>query len=434
MLPKMILVRQNNKCSEEIQNIEEELKKAIENIKFDGAIFKDKRIGIAVGSRGISHEADIVKSLVSYIKENGGIPVIFAAMGCHGEASAKGQREMLESLGFTEDAMNCRIETCADSELIGKTDRGFDVYANTLVKTFDQIILINRIKMHTDFSDITESGLIKLCAIGIGNPDGCKRVHTYALRYGYGEAIRSVGLYMIKNLPIVLGIAITENWKHELDSINAVRPLEILSKEIELLAKVKEQNIKLPVEEADALIVGEIGKNISGTGMDTKIVGRIRIVGQKEPESPVFKRVGVLELSEASHGNAIGIGLADYAPISMINEINLRATTINGWSSMCPEQAGLPCFTDNDYEVFAQSIQTCGLDDPLKAHLIYIQNTNMISEIAVSEALYYDELIHKPDIEKISEPFELKFDVNGKILTKWHNGQLDIFNNNLAVC
>ena len=172
--------------------------------------------------------------------------------------------------------------------------------------------------------------------------------------------------------------------------------------------------------------------NISGTGMDTKVIGRIRIFGQKEPENPNFSRIGVLRLSEASHGNAIGIGLADFAPMGMLEKINIRATAINGWSSMCAEQGSLPCFVDTDREVFEQCIQTIGLDDPSKARIVFIQDTNTLSRIAVSETLYEaesedlkeEELKNNPSLEKIGEPFDLRFDEDGRLLTVWKDGKL----------
>ena len=425
MFPKMLLLRQNNPCSEEITDYSGALRASLSKIEYNGAeAFAGKKVGIAVGSRGISHEDEIVKALIGFIRECGGEPAIFAAMGCHGEATAEGQREMLYSLGFTEEAMGCPVETCAESTEYGVTESGLTVIGNTLPFKYDAIVLVNRIKMHTDFSDVTESGLMKLCAIGIGNPAGCNNVHKYALRVGYGKAIRDTGLFMIRKLPVVLGVMITENWQHRLDRIEAVRPEDILDREIELLAAVKAQNIKLPVKKADALIVGEIGKNISGTGMDTKVIGRIRIIGQAEPESPRFGRIGVLDLCEESHGNAIGIGLSDFAPIRLLDKINVRATAINGWSSMCPEQACLPCFLDTDRDVFEQCIQTVGLDDPMKAHVIYIRNTNALSVIAVSESLYEDELKDRPELEKISEPFEIRFDEAGRLLSVWEGGHI----------
>ena len=432
MLPKMLLLKQNQPCSEEIQDIPAAVRRAVRGLVLEKDIFEGKKVGIAVGSRGISNETKIVKTVIEIVKEKGGQPIIFAAMGCHGEASAEGQREMLSSLGFTEESMGCPVETCADSVEYGKTDSGLTVIGNTLPFTYDAIILVNRIKMHTDFSDITESGLMKLCAIGIGNPAGCNNVHKYALRFGYGEVIRETGLYMIKKLPVVFGIAITENWKHQTDRIVAVKPENILKKEIELLAAVKAQNVRIPLEKADALIVQDIGKNISGTGMDTKVIGRIRIFGQKEPENPNFSRIGVLRLSEASHGNAIGIGLADFAPMGMLEKINIRATAINGWSSMCAEQGSLPCFVDTDRDVFEQCIQTIGLDDPSKARIVFIQDTNTLSRIAVSETLYEaesedlkeEELKNNPSLEKIGEPFDLRFDEDGRLLTMWKDGKL----------
>jgi len=360
------------------------------------------------------------------VREAGGEPEIFAAMGCHGEARAEGQREMLSSLGIDEESVGAPVRTCAQSTQYGETETGIPVYGNTLPLEYQSIVLVNRIKMHTDFEDFTESGLLKLLAIGVGNPDGCKNVHSYALRYGYGNVIRATAAVMLKKLPVAVGFMLTENWKHELDHIEAVFPEHFVERETALLKAVKDQSIKLPVESADALLIGEIGKDISGTGMDTKVVGRIGIIGQKEPETPAIKRIVVLDISEASHGNAIGIGLADLSTAQVHDKINFRATAINACSSMSPEQGRLPCFLDNDLDAVHAAVETFGLKDPSQAHVLYIQDTNSLEYLAVSEALYRDVLSKNPHIEKISDPFDLEFDNNGKLLNRWDHKVLHI--------
>ena len=278
--------------------------------------------------------------------------------------------------------------------------------------------------MHTDFEDFTESGLLKLLAIGVGNPDGCKNVHAYALRHGYGRVIRETAAVMLEKLPVAVGFMLTENWKHELDHVEAVLPENFVARETELLRAVKSQVIKLPVEKADALLIGEIGKDISGTGMDTKVVGRIGIIGQKEPETPAFGRIVVLNVTDASHGNAIGIGLADLSTMAAHEKINIRATAINAVSSMSPEQGKMPCFMESDRAAVSAAVETVGLQDPSKAHVVYIQNTNLLERLAVSEALYEDALRQDPAIKKESEPFSLEFGEDGTLLQRWEDGRL----------
>ncbi|SFQ18577.1 hypothetical protein SAMN05216343_1306 [Oscillibacter sp. PC13] len=424
MLPKMLLIRQNRPANKPVGDMRETIQKTLQNIQFDPTVLRGRKVGIAVGSRGISRMVEIVSNVVKVVRDAGGQPVIFAAMGCHGDGNAAGQREMLRSLGIYEEAVGAPVETCAETTQYGVTESGIPVYGNTLPLGYDAVILINRVKMHTDFEDVTESGLLKLLAIGVGNPTGCKNVHSNALRFGYGRVIRETAAVMLKRLPVVAGFMLTENWKHELDRVEAVLPENFVEREIDLLQAVKDQAVKLPVSKADALIIGEIGKNISGTGMDTKVVGRIRIIGQKEPETPAIGRIVVLDITEASHGNAIGIGLADYSTMAVHDKINIHATSLNAYSSMAPEQGCLPCFMLDDREALNAAVETVGLEDPSKAHVLYIQDTNSLEYLAVSEALYEDALREDPSIEKVGEPFELQFDERGSLLQRWKGKKL----------
>ena len=422
MLPKMILIRQDRPANTPVGDVRAVMDESLAAIGFDLSVFAGKKVGIAVGSRGIDRLVEIVTKVVDIVRNAGGEPRIFAAMGCHGEASAEGQREMLASLGILEETVGAPVETCDKSTQYGVTASGIPVYGNTLPLGYEAVVLINRVKMHTDFEDVTESGLLKLLAIGVGNPDGCKNVHSNALRYGYGKVIRETAAVMLEKLPVQVGFMLTENWKHELDHIEAVRPENFVEREIALLQAVKDQSIKLPVKAADVLVIGEIGKNISGTGMDTKVVGRIGIIGQKEPETPAIKRIVVLDITEQSHGNAIGIGLADISTMAVLDKINIRASSINACSSMSPEQGRLPCFLGDDREAITTAADTVGLEDISQAHILYIKNTNALEYMFVSEPLYEEVCRHDPYIRKIGEPQDFVFDGNGKLNLKAMEG------------
>lgn len=424
MLPNMLLIHQNRPAATPIADIPQALRSGIAAAAFDPSRFSGQTVGIAVGSRGIDRIDRILCALVELIRHAGGTPVLFAAMGCHGEASAQGQREMLRSLSIAEDTVHAPIRTGAQAVFYGVTASGIPVYGNPLALEFDQLVLVNRIKPHTDFEDITESGLLKLLAIGVGNPAGCRNVHAHALRLGYGRVIRETAAVMLERLPVVLGIMLTENWKHQLDRLEAVLPERFPEREQVLLRAVKEQTIRLPAARADVLLVGQIGKNISGTGMDTKVIGRIGIIGQKEPDVPRIGRIVVLDLTEASHGNAIGIGLADLSTMAVHDKINLRATAINACSSMSPEQGRLPCFLSHDEEAITAAVETLGLEDPAKAHILYIQDTNTLEYLAVSEPLYRDVLSQDPCIQPLGNPFPLRFDESGALLQRWKDGRL----------
>lgn len=419
MLPKMLLIHQNRPANPPVQDVPTALEAGVRSIAFDKETFRGKRVGIAVGSRGIDRIVEVVKAAVELVRDAGGQPEIFAAMGCHGDGTAAGQREVLASLGVCEETVGAPIQTCAETTQYGTTASGIPVYGNTLPLTYDAVVLINRVKMHTDFEDFTESGLLKLLAIGVGNPTGCKNVHTYAMRHGYGPVIRETAAVMLEKLPVVLGIMLTENWKHQLDHLEAVRPEDFVARETELLQAVKKQAAKLPAEQADVLIVGEIGKNISGTGMDTKVIGRIGIMGQQEPKTPSIKRIVVLNLTEESHGNAIGIGLADLSTMRVHDQIHIHATSLNACSSMAPEQGRLPCFLPDDCSAITAAVDSAAVEVPERAHILYIRNTNALEYLAVSEALYEDVLCKDPHIERIGEPFSLTFDDQGSLMQTW---------------
>jgi len=385
---KFYILRQIRENTQKIDDVKTAVKNELSNLDYDFDSLKNKKIGIAVGSRGIDQIRDIVKSIVDFVRDKGGVPVVFAAMGSHGGGTSEGQAEVLAGLGITEKTVGAEILTCGESDFYGKTESGLNVYGNKLPLSFDGTILVNRIKMHTDFSDVTESGLYKLMAIGIGNPKGCQTVHRYALRYGFGNVIRQTGEVMLKKLPVLFGVAVTENWKHQLNHIEAVIPQNLFETEKRLLADVKEHKAALPVKEADTLLIENGGKNISGTCIDTKVIGRIYILGQEEPKEPKISRIAVFNLTEESHGNAIGIGLADV-----------------------------------DFEAFKTAIGTIGIDNDDDAKVLFIKDTNSLEYVAVSESLYND-LKERNDLETIGEAFELKFDDKGNLLSKWQGNTI----------
>ncbi len=422
-IPKFVVIRQKNTPLPPIGDISAEIKNKLESFGYKD--LEGMTVGITAGSRGIDGIEIILRETAAYVRSRGGKPIIFGAMGSHGGGTAEGQREVLTSLNITEETVGAEIRTCAVSKYLGETESGFPVYGNLIAEEFDKIILVNRIKPHTDFDAETESGLLKLMAIGIGNPTGCKNVHTLAFVHGYAKVIQETGLFMMNKLNIAFGIALTENWQHRLNKIEPVMPENILETEKRLLKEVKENAVKLPAKEADALIIQNVGKDISGTCMDTKVIGRIGVLGQAEPEYPKIKRIAIMRLTEGSHGNAIGIGLADVAPMELFKSVDLPATALNSISSMCPEQGRMPCIASDDLTAITAAIETVGLENTKSAKIMYIQDTNSLEYIAVSEPLY-EQLKDNKNIERISEPFKLAFDENKRLVNQWIDHKLKI--------
>lgn len=416
MIPNFVLLRQTNPAPPAIEHAGQAVEESIRALNLDPKMFAGKRIGITVGSRGIDRIPELARAVVKAVKDAGGKPEIFAAMGSHGGGTKEGQREMLRSLGVTEETVGAPVLCCAETECYGRSELGYDIYGNTLAKEFDGIVLLNRVKTHTDFSDETESGLLKMMAIGIGNPTGCAHVHNRALVYGYGKVIRDAAKLLMSKLPILLGIMVTENWQGKLDHVEAVLPENFYEREKALLAAYKEHQVKLPVKKLDVLLVEEIGKNISGAGMDTKVIGRVRIKNQPEPPYPDIGRIVVLSVTEHSHGNAIGIGLADLTTQRVLDKIDLQATSLNAVSSMSVEQGSLPCIVKDDKMAVLASLSTLGKSEEeyQDATMAYIVNTGKLVVMAVSEALYR-QIQDSPYIEKLAGPFPLEFNEAGEL-------------------
>ncbi len=391
------------------------LEQAVINLSGSLTKLKGQRVALAVGSRGIHQLPGLVKQAAAMIREAGGQPVIFPAMGSHGGGRASGQQAILADLGITEEGVGAPVVCSAENTLLGITGDGCPVYINPLYETADQIVLLNRIKYHTDFSGETESGLLKMLAIGLGNPRGCRAVHGFALKKGYAEAIQSVAGYMLERLPVAFGIAVTENSQGELAGVEALWPKDFLAAEKRLLQKVKAESCGLPVEELDVLLVQEIGKNISGTGMDTKVVGRIMVKGQKEPDKPRIGRIAVLGLTEESHGNAIGIGLADITTRQVLAKIDLAATALNSISSMAPEQGRIPCVAEHDKAAVEGAALSLGCEGPEELDIILIKNTLCLERLAISQPLF-ERLRDRGRVRGIKEPEEMRYDAAGRLL------------------
>ena len=417
MFPRFVRIRQI-KPADRIENVANEVRNAVAGLqnagKLDLSKLNGKSVGIAVGSRGIANLPVIVRTLVDIVKEADGRPTVFAAMGSHGDGQAEGQREVLASLGVTEEAVGAPIRTCADSIVYGTGENGTVIYGNPLALEFDQVILFNRIKEHTDFVDITESGIYKLMAIGIGNPAGARIIHTGAIRRGYGPCIREAGNVILKRLPVIFALAVTENWKHETDYVEAIDPKELLEAESRILARSKERAGRLPVDELDTLIVQECGKQYSGTTIDTKVVGRIMIRGQKEPEKPVIRTIAVLDVTEETHGNTMGLGIADVITRRLFDKINIHATGLTGLTSSCLLQAKIPCVVPDDRSAIDVAFTAAGLEKMEDADAVYIHDTTALEYMYVSEHLW-KKIKDRNDIETLGEPEELVFDEEGTL-------------------
>ena len=399
----------------QIDNARKAVIDSLREIGADKRNFKGQTVGITAGSRGIDRIPEILSAVAEMIQDCSGRPVIIPSMGTHGGATVERQLSVLTSLGITREAVGCPVLECVESVLIGETSEGIPVHCNLEATKVDHLVIVNRVKPHTDFSGCIESGICKMMAIGLGSYKGAETAHSYARIHGHEKVITSVAKRMLEKLPVAFAIGITENYKGKTARLQAMEPERIMGKEKKLLDWVKEKQIKLPFDSMGVLVVGEIGKNISGTGMDTKVIGRIMVKGQKEPELPKIECIAVLSLTSESHGNACGIGLADITTKRVLDAVDLYVTGYNSIASMAPEQGRLPCVVSNDYEAIHSAISTLGAVSPEKARVVYIQNTNRLERLAVSESML-DEVEAKGYLEVISRPEKLEFDGEGTLL------------------
>ena len=373
--------------------------------KLSGIIKKDTSIAIGVGSRGISNLELIVKEVVDFVRSHEAHPFIVPAMGSHGGATAEGQREVLASYGITEQNMGAPIQSSMKTVNIAEGKGSRPVYMDKLVYNSDGVILINKIKPHTDFHSKYESGLVKMSVIGLGKESGAKAIHHFGV-HGLSELIPETAKTVFNSGLILAGVALVENAYDKTMYVKAIPGAEIMKEELKLLDIARENMPKLPVQKIDVLLIDQMGKNISGAGIDTNIIGRIKIFGQPDPEYPKIKSVVVRDLTDESHGNATGVGLADIITKKLYDKIDIRKTYKNIATSSFLERGKIPFVVDNDLEALILALRNCGTPEPGKERIIRIKDTLHLDEMYVSEAIY-NEIKGDPEIEVLSREINL---------------------------
>ncbi len=354
-------------------------------------IIPGQKVAVAAGSRGIANIAAIVAAVIGEFKKLGAAPFIVPAMGSHGGATAEGQAKVLKQLGIEEAAMGASVVSSMEVVEIGKTPGGVPVFLDKAAAEAEGVFVVNRVKPHTDFNGNVGSGLTKMVAIGLGNHQGCVTLHTHGLTANIPLAAKVA----IDAGRVVGGLAIIENSHEQTAMLRLLLPDEFLTEEPDLLAEARRMMARLPVEDIDVLIVKEMGKNFSGTGMDTNVLGRMRVEGEREPETPRIKRVVVLDLSDKSYGNALGIGLADLTTRRLIDKIDHAAMYTNVLSTSYLERGKIPIFLERDQDAISAALRAIGPVPSAMARVCVIKNTLEMETLYVSEALKA-ELGHLP--------------------------------------
>ncbi len=375
----------------------------------------NSRIAIGVGSRGISNLALIVRGVVDYFRAAGHRPFLFPAMGSHGAGTAAGQAAVLEHYGIDESTMGCPVVSTFDVVSLGRTEHGVEAFAGREAWESDAVFLVARVKWHTSFAGTIESGVCKMMAIGVGKREGAKSVHAHGRNMGMDVAIRSVAAHIVASGKLLGALAILEDAFHDTALLAALPAAGLVEREVELLATVKSWMVKIPVAALDVLIVDEIGKNISGTGMDLKIVNRA-VTGQINPwpDTTRIERIFVRDLSPMSSGNATGIGVADVLHSRMIPKIDVNAGRVNAATSGSLALVKTPLHYATDRECFQLVASTVGKFDESDLRIAWIRNTLDLEHLALSENLR-PEIERNPALEITGPPFELAFDAAGEL-------------------
>ncbi|MEX0675985.1 MAG: lactate racemase domain-containing protein [Pirellulales bacterium] len=413
-LPSMFRVRQTFE-GPRVADVAGEVRSQLASLRLGERIKPGQSVAITVGSRGIANIDLIAKAIVDFIKSLGARPFIVPAMGSHGGGTAEGQRRVLESYGVTEEFCGCPIRASMETVVVCQTGEGIDVHFDRHAFEADHVVVSNRVKPHTGFTGDIESGLMKMMLIGLGKHEGAKIYHRAIQDYNFGQIVRSVAGRVLESCRVAAGLAIVENGYDETAYIQAVAPGEFESREKELLVLAKKLMPRLPFAHVHLLVIDEIGKDISGSGMDTNVVGRkFHDHSAAKNEFPKVKRIMVRGLSEATHGNAAGVGMAEFCTRRVVEKVDVTATRINCLTAGHAPAAMMPLDYPTDRAAIEAALPTIGLVAPESAKVLWIRNTLALGEVECAAA-YLDEARGRHDLEILTEPRPLPFDTAGNL-------------------
>jgi hypothetical protein len=414
VFPKMIRIKQKLEAPV-LADISGEINNQIKNLGLEKSVKPGETVAVACSSRGIANYCTIVKSTVDGLKEAGLQPFLFPAMGSHGASTSEGQKRVLENYGITEASMGVPIRSSLEVVQIGATEDAVPVFIDKMASMADYIVPVNRVRAHTEFEHSIESGLMKMLAIGLGKQKGASLYHQAFMVYGYPRVILSVSRRVLSTQKILFGVGVVENGYGQTAAVAVAGSNDLEEQEKELLVESKRLAARLPFDQADVLIIDEMGKDISGTGFDTKVVGRILMpLVADEPQSPKVKRIVVCDLTKKTEGNADGVGIADFVTKRLVDKIDMNALRTNAIAGAEPEHARVPMFLENDRQAVETAIQSVGLIQPDQLKIIRIKNTMAMGEVDVSAA-YREEFAGRADLKIIADDWSLQFDGEGNL-------------------
>ncbi len=397
-----------------LDNLEGEIHAALAALRLDSTRLRGKTIAVSAGSRGIANLREIVRAVCDWLKSQGATPFVFPAMGSHGGGTAEGQRKILEEYGITQESVGAEVRSSMETVITGTAPQGVQSYMDRNAYESDGVVVLNSIKPHTDFSGSIESGLLKMISVGMGKEDGARETHRWGWKFGFEQVIRAMSAVALGSGKILCGVGVMENEFHRICAVRAARAEGVVAMEEEALKLARPLVPRIPFRKFQLLIVDELGKNISGCGMDTKVVGRGT---ELQPgEAPEIEMIYVRDLTPESGGNAVGMGLADLMHERIFRKIDFHKTYLNSIVALNPEPAKMPLYVPSDRAALDLALGHLGRPAADEQRVVWIRNTLALDHIAVSPAL-------AREAEKISgwrvlpEGAQPEFDAEGNLST-----------------
>lgn len=410
-LPRVVPVRQRFPATE-LPDVAAALREQLSTPGTGDAVRPGMRVAVAVGSRGVAEIARITAALVAELRRRGAEPFVFPAMGSHGGATAEGQLEVLRTLGVTEDAVGCPIRSSMEVVELGRLGNGLPVYLDRLAHEADGIVVVNRVKPHTSFRGPSESGLVKMITIGAGKQKGADACHAFGFAH-MAEHIVAMAELALARSRILFGLATVENAYDRPMKLVAVPAREVVARDRELLALAKANMPRIPFDPIDVLAVDRIGKEFSGTGADPNVTGRATT--PYVSGGPQVARLVLLDLTDATQGNGVGVGVADFTTRRLADRLDLAKMYANALTSRAPASVRIPIVLDTERLALQGAVKTCGARDLARVRLVRVPNTLHLRDIWISEALV-DEARANPQVELAGEPRPMQFDAEGRIV------------------
>jgi len=398
-----------------VDDVAGEVEQQLASLALAEKIQPGQSVAITAGSRGIANIQIIIRGICQHMKALGAEPFIVPAMGSHGGGTAAGQQQIIESYGITEEFCGCPIRASMDTVVVCEAEEGFPVHFDQQASEADHVFVCGRVKPHTGFHGDIESGLMKMMLIGLGKHAGALIYHRAIMNYSFGQIVRSVAREVLAKCRIVGGLAIVENAYDETAKLAGVAPEKFEEEEKGLLVLAKQWMPRLPFDQVDVLTIDEIGKNISGSGLDTNVVGRKYLDHRAaEEEYPKVKKIIVRGLTAETHGNAAGIGLAEFCLSRVVEQMNVQATRVNCLTGGHPTGAMIPLDYETDRETLDMALSTIGLIKPRESRLMWIRDTLDVAEVECSAA-YLEEAQQRADLEVLTPLRDMPFDADGNL-------------------